>query len=55
MNELIKQIQSQINPPRSNELKMRGPFRSQVIDAVLEKKKDRSRAVIGLTVDVQDS
>ena len=47
MNELIKQFQKQINPPRSRESKTRGPFRSQVIDGALEEKEDRRKAVIG--------
>ena len=52
MNELIKQIHKQINPPWSNESKTREPFRSQVIDGALEEEEDRRRAVIGFEIPV---
>ena len=38
-NELIKQIHKQIIPPRSNESKTRGPFRSQVIDGAQRRRR----------------
>ena len=43
MNELNKQIHTQINPPWSSESKTRGPFQSQVIDGALEEEEDQRR------------
>ena len=52
MIEFIKQINKQINPPRSRESKTRKPFRSQVIDGALEEEEDRRGAVIGFEIPV---
>jgi len=51
MNEFIKQIQTQIIPPRSSESKTRRPFRSQVIDGALEEEEAQSSHWVRDTCD----
>ena len=51
MNELIKQIRKQINPPRKSASETGIPFRSRVINGA-RKKEDRSRKAIGFEIPV---
>ena len=51
MNELIKQIRKQINPPRKSASETRYPFRSRVINGA-SKKEDRRRETIGFEIPV---
>ena len=51
MNELIKQMRKQINPPRESASETRDPFRSRVINGA-HKKEDRRREAIGFEIPV---
>ena len=51
MNELIKQIRKQINPPRKSASETRDPFRSRVINGA-RKQEDRRREAIGFEIPV---
>ena len=44
MNELIKQIRKQINPPRKSASETRDPFRSRVINGARRKENQRREA-----------